>query len=374
MKIAIEVQRLFRPKKHGMEIVALELIRQIQHLDQENEYIVFAKDDKDRNCIIETRNLSVETLSSRTYADWEQISLPAAVKRIKPDFLHCTCNTGPLRGSMPLMLTLHDIIYLEKVDFKGTAYQNFGNLYRRYVVPKVVQKSKLVLTVSNYEKKVIIDKLGLPEGKVQVVYNAVNQRFNNRYDKSLINEFKKQYKLPDRFILFLGNTAPKKNTPNVIKAFVEYCREEKNPTPLVILDYDLSLVQSALQQLNAADCLKHIIFPGYIPSAEMPKIYNSASIFLYPSLRESFGLPILEAMGCGTPVITATTSSMPEVAGDAALLVDPYQPSQIASAIKKVLNDESLHRSLVQKGLSRAAEFTWEASAKRLLQFYQTMK
>src|SRR6185436_7940103 len=107
MKIAIEVQRLFRPKKHGMEIVALELIRQIQNLDQSNEYIVLAKDDKDRNCLIESQNLSVKTLGSRTYADWEQISLPAAVKRFKPDFVHCTCNTGPLMGSTPMMLTLH---------------------------------------------------------------------------------------------------------------------------------------------------------------------------------------------------------------------------------------------------------------------------
>ena len=373
MKIAIEVQRLFRPKKHGMEIVALELIRQLQQLDQSNEYIVLAKDDQDRNCVVETKNLSVKTLGSRTYADWEQISLPAAIKRIKPDFLHCTCNTGPLMGSTPMMLTLHDIIYLEKVDFKGSAYQNFGNLYRRYVVPRVVNRSKLVLTVSNYEKKVIIDKLGLPEEKVQVVYNAVNQRFNNQFDKATIETFKTQYKLPERFILFLGNTAPKKNTPNVIKAFVEYCRMEKNPTPLAILDYDSSLVQSALQELSAADCFKHIIFPGYIPSSEMPKMYNAATIFLYPSLRESFGLPILEAMGCGTPVITSTTSSMPEVAGDAALLVDPYQPSQIAESIRKLLNDSGLHQSLIQKGLKRAGEFTWEASARELLKYYRGM-
>lgn len=213
-----------------MEIVALELIRQIQRLDQSNEYIVLAKDDQDRNCIVESGNLSIKTLGSRTYADWEQISLPAAIKRIKPDFVHCTCNTGPLIGSIPIMLTLHDIIYLEKVDFKGTAYQNFGNLYRRYVVPRVVRKSELVITVSNYERKVIIDKLGLPEEKVQVVYNAVNGRFNSRYDNKTINAFRKQYKLPERFILFLGNTAPKKNT-QCHKSFCRVLQGRKKSDP-----------------------------------------------------------------------------------------------------------------------------------------------
>lgn len=142
---------------------------------------------------------------------------------------------------------------------------------------------------------------------------------------------------------------------------------------MVILDYDPSQVQAALQQLNASECFQHLVFPGYIPSSSMPQMYNASTLFLYPSLRESFGLPILEGMGCGTPVITSTTSCMPEIAADAALLIDPYQPTEIAHAMKKVLTDESLRRSLIEKGLKRAAEFTWEASAKQLLQYYQKM-
>jgi len=373
MRIGIEVQRIFRPKKHGMEVVAVELIRQIQQLDTTNEYILFAKEDLDKDTILETDTFKIKKVPSFTYADWEQMRLPAAVKRSGIDFLHCTCNTAPLVCPVPLMLTLHDIIYLEKVDFKGTTYQNFGNLYRRFVVPRIIRNSQVVVTVSQFEKDRILERLKLPEEKVKVVYNAVNARFNNRYAPEQVRSFKDGHALPENFLLFLGNTAPKKNTPNVIRAFADYCRQTKDIIPLVILDYDRSLVEQALASSGDIQFLPHIIFPGYIAPSEMPLMYNAATLFLYPSLRESFGLPILEAMGSGTPVITSTTSSMPEVAGDAALLIDPYDPARLSEAILLLLSDTSLRKNYIQKGLERAARFTWEASARNLLAIYEGM-
>jgi len=373
MRIGIEVQRIFRPKKHGMEVVALELIKQIQELDTKNEYILFAKDDADRKCVDEKSNFKIETISSYSYADWEQFRLPQAVKRQKLDFLHCTCNTAPTKSPVPLLLTLHDIIYLEKVDFKGTAYQNFGNLYRRFVVPKVVEKGKIVITVSDFERKTILEKLKLPEEKVKVVYNAVNKRFSNNFSKQEIFTFQKKYSLPENFLLFLGNTAPKKNTANVIKAFADYCNQAKDIIPLVILDYDKALVEEMLSKLGFSQFLKWFIFPGYISPLDMPLMYSAATIFLYPSLRESFGLPILEAMGCGAPVITSNTSSMPEVAADAALLIDPFQYEQITEGIIKLLTNDELRNNYKQKGKERAAGFTWEASARKLLSIYDEM-
>jgi glycosyltransferase involved in cell wall biosynthesis len=374
MKIGIEVQRIFRQKKHGMEVVALELIKQIQELDKKNEYILFAKNDVDRKCVDEKSNFKIETIPSFNYADWEQFRLPQVVKKQKLDFLHCTCNTAPIKSPVPLLLTLHDIIYLEKVDFKGTAYQNFGNLYRRFVVPKVVEKSKMVITVSDFERQTILEKLKLPEEKVKVVYNAVNKRFNDHFSKEEIIAFKKKYSLPENFLLFLGNTAPKKNTPNVINAFADYCSQAKDIIPLVILDYDKALVEEVLSKTGVSQFAKYFIFPGYVSPLEMPLMYNASTIFLYPSLRESFGLPILEAMGCGAPVITSNTSSMPEVAADAALLIDPFKHEQITEGIITILSNDALRNSYSQKGKSRAAEFTWEASAKKLLSIFDLMK
>lgn len=373
MKIGIEVQRIFRPKKHGMEVVALELIKQIQQLDTKNEYVLFAKEDADRNCVDEKSNFKIKTIPCYTYADWEQFRLPQAVRKAGLDFLHCTCNTAPVKCPVPLLLTLHDIIYLEKVDFKGTAYQNFGNLYRRFVVPKVVEKSKIVITVSHFERQTILEKLKLPEEKVMVVYNAVNERFRDSFSVEEKSVFRKKYNLPENFLLFLGNTAPKKNTPNVIRAFADYCKQTKDIIPLVILDYDKVLVEEMLSKTGASQFAKYFIFPGYVSPLEMPLMYSAAALFLYPSLRESFGLPILEAMGCGTPVITSNTSSMPEVSADVALLVDPFKREQITEGIITILSDNALRNSYKEKGKSRAAEFTWEASAKKLLTIFDLM-
>jgi len=373
MHIGVEVQRLFRKKKHGMEVVALELLKELQELDRTNEYTVFVREDEDNKCLKETATFKIEKLRGRSYFDWEQFSLSKAIKKFKPDFLHSTCNTSALGLKIPLLLTLHDIIYLEKIDFKGSAYQNFGNLYRRFIVPKVVSTSKFVITVSNFEKEVIINKLKVPPEKVKVVHNAASAKFNNNYAPEEIEHFRKSYHLPANFILFLGNTAPKKNTKNVIASYLRYCRWVDHKVPLVILDYDKALVEEQLSKSGATDLLEHFLFPGFVPSDQMPLMYNAADLFLYPSLRESFGLPILEAMGCGTPVITSNTSSMPEVGGNAAVYVNPYSVENISKAICDTVSNNTRNAELSSKGLQRAKEFSWNRSAKELLSIYEKM-
>lgn len=372
LRIGIEVQRIFRAKKHGMEVVALELINEIQKLDKYNEYILYARNDVDNTCVKEQDNFKIRTLSSSSYPTWEQFALPNAVKKDNLDFLHSTCNTSALSLSVPLMLTLHDIIYLEKTDFKGTSYQNFGNLYRRFIVPKIVDMSKLIITVSNFEKDVILNKLKLPEDKVKVIYNAVNPKFNADYSNEKLLAFRNSHGLPEEFILFLGNTAPKKNTLNVIKAYTEYRSVITEGLPLVILDYDKKLVEETLKELGKEQFIENFIFPGYIPSDEMPLLYNCSTLFLYPSLRESFGLPILEAMACGVPVITSNTSSMPEVASNAALFVNPFDHNEIKDAMIRFFADSALRSEMKELGLKRAANFTWKSAAEQLLSIYNS--
>lgn len=374
MRIGIEAQRILRPKKHGMDVVALELIKNLQEIDKQNEYVIFVRDDKDESAITETLNFKIEKLSSFTYADWEQVKLKRAVRSNKIELLHCTANTAPLSVNIPLIVTLHDIIYLERVDFKGTTYQNLGNLYRRYIVPKIAKKAELLITVSEFERANIINHLKLPEDRVTVLYNGVSPKFHNQYSPEEINAFRTMYNLPEKYIMFLGNTAPKKNTPNVIKAYVDYCLSEKEAIPLVLLDYKKEFVEKLLQKLKQESVIDRIIFPGYIPYNQIPLMYNAATLFLYPSLRESFGLPILEAMACGTPVITSNTSSMPEVAGDGAKIIDPFSHLELADAIRNLLKNESARKNYVEKGLERAKEFTWRSSAEKLVDIFNTFR
>ena len=374
MRIGIEAQRIFRPKKHGMDVVAIELIKNLQQLDHKNEYVIFSRKGVDDNTIVETSNFTLDKFSALTYVDWEQFQLPGKLKSRKIDLLHCTANTAPLKCSIPLLLTLHDIIYLENVDFKGTAYQNLGNLYRRWLVPKIVNKASLILTVSEFEKQNILERLPSTEGKVQVLYNGVSPQFNNSYSQKQVEELRIEFNLPAQFVMFLGNTAPKKNTLNVIKAYVGLCLKHENKIPLVLLDYKKELVIRILEELKQPGLIDMFIFPGYVPHHKIPLVYNAATLFLYPSLRESFGLPILEAMACGTPVITSSTSSMPEIAGDAALLVDPYKPAELTAAMHKALTNNNLLADLKERGLKRASCFTWKASAEKLLQIYESLR
>lgn len=371
-RIGIEVQRLFRLKKHGMEVVALELLKELQIIDSKNEYIVFVKKDADR-CIEGSGYLRVRELTSLPYPIWEQILLPRGIRHEQLDLLHATCNTAALFSSTPLVLTLHDIIYMEKLDMAGTWYQNFGNIYRRWVVPQAVRKAKAIITVSEFEKNVILDRLQIPEDKIKVIHNAVNPRFNNSYLGDEIEKFRKSLGLPEKFTLFLGNTAPKKNTKNTINAYVKYIINTTASLPMVILDYPKELVLEQLQQLGYATLIDHFVFPGYISPDQMPLMYNSATLFVYPSLRESFGLPILEAMACGIPVITSNTSSMPEVAGSAAMLIDPLNITDMAGAIEQALNSDEQRTRMIEKGLKRAEAFTWRNAAIKLLNVYEAL-
>ena len=192
MRIGIEAQRLFREKKHGLEIVALEIIRCLQRMDTENEYVIFVRKDVDNKCISETTNFKICEIEASSFPEWEQIKLPRAVRREKIDLLHCTANTAPLFVSVPVILTLHDIIFMEKTDFSGSNYQNFGNLYRRLLLPRILKKVKKVITVSEFEKNTIISHLKVDSNLLEVVYNAVDTSFK-KMDRAELAPIQQKY-------------------------------------------------------------------------------------------------------------------------------------------------------------------------------------
>ncbi len=372
IKIGIEAQRLFREKKHGLEIVAMEIIRHLQRIDKENDYVIFVRKDVDNSCIKETPNFKILEIEANSFPEWEQIKLPLAIKKEKIDILHCTANTAPLLTSVPTILTLHDIIFLEETKFRGNYYQNIGNIYRRFVVRRVIRNIKKVLTVSNSEKTQILRHLKVDPAKLTVVYNAVDGAFK-KMDAGEIETIKKKYKLPKKFILFFGNSAQKKNSVETIKGYIHYLQMGSEPKlPLVIAGAFEDYLQNELDKINPSlEKRSQISLVGYIPFHEQPAIYNLATLFLYTSKRESFGLPILESMACGTPVITSMTSSMPEIAGGAAHLVDPTDKASIGSGILKILSETDYRERLIEAGHERASQFKWEDTAEALLKVYR---
>ncbi|MEQ1796430.1 MAG: glycosyltransferase family 1 protein [Lacibacter sp.] len=374
MKIGIEAQRIFRTHKHGMDMVVLELIKNLQQIDTKNEYFIFVNPDDDRSCFQPTANFNLIEVKKSSYPMWEQYYLSKAAKKLKLDLLHCTSNTAPVKCPVPLMITLHDIIYLEGKSHiaAGTWYQRLGNIYRIWNVPKVFKHSKKVITVSEFERQNILKYFHCTNDKVDTVYNGVSEHFKPQ-EASVINSVKKQFNLPDNYLLFLGNTAPKKNLKGVLQALKILHAQNKLHIPVVMPDFGSDYLNKMLKDLGAENLAPFIHLTGYIPNNQLPGVYAGAAAFLYPSLRESFGLPILEAMACGCPVITSNNSSMIEIAADAALLIDPFKPEEIAEALEKILNQQQLTAELIEKGKARAVQFSYRKGAEKVLSLYKQL-
>ena len=367
MRIGIEAQRIFRKNKHGMDYVVLQEIKELQQMDTKNEYFVFVAPGED-HCLEDTKNVHIIEIGGNFYPIWEQITLPNAAKELKVDILHCTSNTAPIFCNIPLILTLHDIIFLEPRDKSNKSlYQNMGWLYRRLVVPRILNKCKKIITVSDFEKKNIISKLSIPEEKMVMIYNGYNDWFKPVQDLERI--YQKYIDEPGYFF-FLGNTDPKKNTERTLIAYSKYLEKSDAKRKLLMADLDKQYLDDIIKRNHIENIRRNIFMPGYIVNTDLPYVYSAAFAFLYTSLRESFGIPLLEAMACGTPVITSNTSSMPEIGGQHAILVNPESSDEIAQKMLELENNDALYRAQEDIGLKRAALFSWRQTAEQLLNVY----
>lgn len=368
MRIGIEAQRIFRKNKHGMDYVVLQEIKELQQFDTHNEYFVFVAPGED-HCLEDSKNVHIIEIGGNIYPIWEQITLPKAVSELKLDLLHCTSNTAPIWCSVPLVLTLHDIIFMEPRDKSNKSlYQNMGWLYRRLIVPRILKKCKYIITVSDFERNNIITKLGIPNEHMVMIYNGYNEWFKPLKDLDM--KYRKYIKEPGYFF-FLGNTDPKKNTERTLIAYSKYLELSKVKRKLLMADLDKSYLDDIIVKNHIENIYPNIQMPGYIVNSDLPYIYNNAFAFLYTSLRESFGIPLLEAMACGTPVITSNTSSMPEIGGRNAILVNPESPGEIAQMMIKLEKDRDFYDQQKELGIKRAKLFSWRQTAEQLLEVYE---
>ena len=368
MRIGIEAQRIFRKNKHGMDYVVLEEIKELQKSDTRNEYFVFVAPGEDR-CLKDSKNVHIIEIGNNFYPLWEQFSLPRAVNQLNLDMLHCTSNTAPIRCKVPLILTLHDIIFLEPRDKSNKSfYQDMGWRYRRFVVPKILKKCKRIITVSDFEFNNIITKLQIPEEKMVMIYNGYNKWFRPVEDTELIYQ---QYIEEPGYFFFLGNTDPKKNTERTLIAYSKYLEMSDVKRKLLMADLDKGYLDEIIDRNDIGNIREHIVMPGYIKNADLPYIYNNAFAFLYTSLRESFGIPLLEAMACGTPVITSNTSSMPEIGGSEVIMVNPLNTNEITEMMLLLEKDKALYQKQKDIGIIRAQQFSWEYTAEQLLMVYE---
>jgi len=376
MNIGIECKQLFRTNKHGIDMVALELIRHLQQVDCENQYYIFVSPDEDCECLTETSNFKIVEIASSSTMYWIHVLLPKFAEFYKCDILHCTGNLTPTKGNIPILLTLHDVFPFENSALDSEIAKNYwklNNIYFRWNVRKAIKKASKILTVSQSETERIKKIADLPENKLGYLHNGIAERFkliNNYQELRLIKE---RFELPKHFIMFLGTLEPKKNISRVLKAYSILRIKYNQNIQLVMPDIGEYELDKILKSIDAVELRKYINIIGYIPNYYLPAVYNLCDVFLYPSLHESFGIPILEAMACGAPVVTSNITSMPEIAGNAALLVNPYAPEEIAEAIHRLLTNQTLREHCIEQGLARVKQFSWMNIAKEMKGIYETM-
>lgn len=281
---------------------------------------------------------------------WEQVGLPC---RLRQSLLWSPCTTGPL-GVVSQVVTIHDCAFHDRAECFTPRFAS----WLQWLVPRLARRVRQIITVSEFSRQRICELCRVSAKKVQVVHNGVDLRFHQATDEA-IAAARAKFDLPESYILCVGSLEPRKNLPRLLEAW----QQISNQLP----DHQLVLVGTTAAVFRDAklDAGAHnsVVFTGYVPDEALPALYSGAAAFVYPSLYEGFGLTVLEAMACGAPVICSSTTSLPEVAGDAALLVDPEDAGAIGQAILRMLGDEKLRNSLRARGLARAREFTWDKAA-----------
>jgi glycosyltransferase involved in cell wall biosynthesis len=306
---------------------------------------------------------------------WHRLRLPIPVEWFTGpvDIFHSTDFVlPPVRGARTI-LTVHDLTFMRLPQCAEAGLRAYLNK----VVPRSIERADLVLADSQSTQDDLIELLGVSPDKIEVVYAGVERRFHPMEGEMALQRAKKRYGLDFPFILSLGTLEPRKNFSGLIEAYA-LMRDKGQVTR----DRDLKLViaggkgwlyHEIFARVEELGLGNEVIFPGFVADEDLPALYNLAELFVFPSLYEGFGLPPLEAMACGTPVVTSNRPSLPEVVGEAGLMVEATNSLGLAEAIERVLTDENLHREMREKGLQQAVKFTWEAAAGKLLDVYKRL-
>ncbi|MBP9706609.1 MAG: glycosyltransferase family 4 protein [Oligoflexales bacterium] len=359
MRIALDARMVRSQSMHGIARYVLELLSCLKDTATTDEIYVLHSRNSPLLSMEWPPNFHFVPMLSNWISLFEQWELPRVLKKLQIELFHAPSFVAPLICPCKLIMTIHDLNHLGLPQFYTLIHQ----FYYKTLVRYCVSKSEFVMTISQFSKDQIVHFLKLKPEKIWVTYCGVSQDFIPITDKTYLSYIKSLYQLPDEFILCVSNNKPHKNVHQLVRA---YCFSNIE-IPLVLA----CPVEPQMIEIAENYGKKHLIyFVKYVSDNHLPAIYNLASLFVYPSTYEGFGLPPLEAMACGTPVVVANSSSLPEVVGDAAIFTDPYNYQDIASALEKGLSNPSLRKQLKQRGLERSKIFAWKKMSDQTLQAY----
>ncbi|WP_118952924.1 glycosyltransferase family 4 protein [Taibaiella helva] len=365
MRIAVNTRLFLKGKLEGIGWFAHETLTRLVRQHPEHEFIFFFDRPYHKDFVF-APNVTPVVLKPQArhpalYVLWTEWAVPYALRKYRADIYFSPDGLGTLRSKVPTCITIHDLAYRHYPQFMDKLHK----WHYAHYLPRFAQKARRIVAVSEYTRQDIVKQYGIPEDKIDVVYNGAHEAYKPlSYDEK--EQVKAQYTEGEEFFLFTGALHPRKNVVNLLKAFVQFKRRQRSPIKLVIVGRMAWQYDEIAKARELMPYKEDVIWTGYLNVEDLARVTASAYALVYPSLFEGFGIPILEAMTCDVPVIVSNTSSMPEVGGDAALLVDPASPEDIAAKMMQIYKDETLRQKMIEAARIRKQQFSWERSAQQL--------
>lgn len=354
-------------EKGGVGVYTRNIVKELLELDRKNEYVLFYANRANLGTCPQHGNVTEHWVKGSNKAYWDQVAIPRACRNEKVDVLFHPKFTVPLFAPCRVVMVVHGADWL--IPEQAQFYTWWDVKYMQLMLPLYFKKSAGVISVSQETTDNFNNILKVPAGKVQTIYFAPARNFKRITDPAVLASVKARYNLPEKYILTLtkrkgGN---RKNLGQIFKAYARHHAQTNNPHQLVIGGKDCYLFRDEYG-VPASGYGKDILFPDWIDQADMPAVFSLASLYLYPSNLEAFPIPLTEAMACGTPVLTSNVNGLKEIAGDAAILMDPNDTESIANGISQILSNTNLREMLSHKGLERSRLFTWDLCARNTLE------
>jgi len=365
VRIAIDASTI--STQGGPRTYVLGLLDALLRLDRENEYVVFYNDPVHLGRFPLAREIVLPGKSPLSRLWREHVLLPRACGGERVDLLHCPKSAIPYFSPCPTVVTLHDLIPLRHPETEKLA----ARIYWKIQIPVAARRSSYIITDSEHARQEIMADFGVAPERIRAIMLGFDPRMALATDPAQTALVRGKYALPQGYILYVGTIQPRKNIDTLIEAYARLRTVRESMPKLVIVGRKGWLYDRLFTRISELGLADEIIFTGFVPDEELPHIYAGASLFVYLSFFEGFGLPPLEAMACGVPVVTSNTTSLPEVVGDAGLAVPPSDLDAVMAAMARILDDAGFARTLGERGRERARLFSWDAAAAETLEIYR---
>ncbi len=360
MRIAIDARMISPGSMHGIARYVYELLNCLRNVGSESDrFFILINKDSPLERMTWPRHMELVRVKGSWFSLKQQWEIPRLLKDISIDLLHAPSFMAPLASPCRMIMTIHDLNHMVLPQF----YTPFHQFYYQTFVRSCMKRSDFILTVSNFSKDEIIGNLDISPEKVLVTYNGVSEKYQPVTDPDLLAYVRDIYELPEKFIFCLSNNKPHKNVHQLVRAF---CFSNVEIPLVLACPVDKNLIRIAENYGK-----KHLLyFSKFIEEEHLPSVYSLTYLFVYPSTYEGFGLPPLEALSCGAPVVVAKSSSLPEVVGEAAIFTNPFDYQDIARSLEIGVNDDGLRARLKSRGVNHAANFSWRKMTQQTLEIY----